>query len=47
MGRHATVSLFVVGGASVLLLFAGINNSWDNVVYITVGRKAEQQRRGN
>jgi hypothetical protein len=27
-------SLFVVGGASVLLLFVGIHNAWDSVVYI-------------
>ena len=27
-------SLFVVGGASLLLLFVGIHNAWDAVVYI-------------
>jgi hypothetical protein len=30
---HTRESLFCVGGASLLLLFDGIHNSWDNVSY--------------
>jgi len=30
--------LFVVGGATLLLLFIGIHNSWDTVTYIVVER---------
>jgi hypothetical protein len=29
-------SLFVIGGAALLLLFIGIHNSWDTVTYIAV-----------
>lgn len=32
--RHPAVSLFVVGGVAVLLLFLGIHNAWDAVTYI-------------
>jgi hypothetical protein len=31
--------LFVVGGGAVLLLFVGIHNAWDSVVYIAQGRQ--------
>jgi hypothetical protein len=30
--------LFVVGGATVLLLFVGIHNAWDTVTYIVIER---------
>ena len=30
--------LFVIGAATVLLLFIGIHNAWDNVTYIVVDR---------
>src|SRR5579863_2236533 len=30
------LALFVIGGATVLLLFIGIHNAWDNVTYIVV-----------
>lgn len=36
--RRATVSLFVIGGAAVLLLFVGIHNAWDTVIYVVVTR---------
>jgi len=29
-------AMFVVGGATVLLLFIGIHNAWDTVTYITI-----------
>jgi hypothetical protein len=32
-GSHTRESLFAVGGATLLLLFDGIHNSWDNVSY--------------
>jgi hypothetical protein len=36
--RHQTSLLFVIGAASVLLLFVGIHNAWDTVIYIIVER---------
>jgi hypothetical protein len=38
--RHPAPSLFVVGGAALLLLFVGIHNAWDAVTFIAL-----QQRR--
>ena len=35
--RNAEAALFVLGGASLLLLFVGIHNAWDTVTYVTVG----------
>jgi hypothetical protein len=32
--RYALTALFVVGAASLLLLFVGIHNAWDSVTYI-------------
>jgi hypothetical protein len=32
-GSFARESLFAVGGASLLLLFVGIHNAWDNIAY--------------
>jgi hypothetical protein len=34
---HTREALFCVGGAALLLLFIGIHNAWDNVVYHTRG----------
>jgi len=36
LGRRAAPALFVVGAAALLLLFVGIHNAWDTVVFITV-----------
>jgi len=36
--------LFVIGAATILLLFVGIHNSWDTVTYIVLSRKAERSR---
>jgi hypothetical protein len=33
------VSLFLVGATALLLLFVGIHNAWDAVVYIAVSRR--------
>lgn len=38
---HPGPALFVVGGASLLLLFIGIHNAWDSVVYIATRRRRE------
>ena len=38
LGRHVLVSLFVVAGAALLLLFIGIHNAWDAVTYIALDR---------
>ena len=34
--RYQTASLFVIGGAGLLLLFIGIHNAWDTVTYVVV-----------
>ena len=39
-------SLFVIGAASVLLLFIGIHNAWDTVTYIAVARQETSDRKG-
>ena len=33
---HPAPALFVIAAATVLLLFIGIHNAWDNVIYIAV-----------
>jgi hypothetical protein len=37
LGRHILVSLFVVAGTALLLLFIGIHNAWDTVTYLALG----------
>jgi len=41
-----TVPLFIVGGCSLLLLFAGIHNAWDTVTYLVIDA-ARQRRDGD
>jgi hypothetical protein len=36
-------SLFVIGGAALLLLFVGIHNSWDTVTYIAVDERSASE----
>jgi hypothetical protein len=36
MQRNPDRFLFVIGGMSILLLFIGIHNAWDTVVYVVV-----------
>jgi len=44
--RYAATSLFVIGGAAVLLLFVGIHNALDSVTYIAMrGRRDSEERR--
>ena len=33
---HAVPALFVIGAVTVLLLFIGIHNAWDNITYIVL-----------
>ena len=40
---HAETALFWIGAAVVLLLFIGIHNAWDAVIYIARGRKADSE----
>lgn len=34
--RHPEASLFVIGASAVLLLFVGIHNAWDAVIYMAL-----------
>lgn len=43
---HARPGLFVVGAAAVLLLFIGIHNAWDTVVWHVFTRKRGQRESG-
>ena len=43
--RHAEKALFAIGAAALLLLFIGIHNAWDAVVYITRGRSPQVEAR--
>ena len=36
LSDHSQQALFAIAAATVLLLFIGIHNAWDNVTYITV-----------
>ena len=42
MSRHASIAMFMIAGGGLLLLFTALHNSWDNVIYITVGRKEKR-----
>jgi hypothetical protein len=42
---HAVPSLFIVGGAALLLLFSGIHNGWDAVTYIAIQRRKNSDER--
>ena len=47
LAGEPAAALFVVGGAALLLLFIGIHNAWDSVIYIATQRRREspEQRR--
>lgn len=45
LARFTTGALFVVGGASLLLVFIGIHNAWDTVAYVTVERSRVERER--
>jgi len=44
-GGRGREGLFVVGAAALLLLYIGIHNAWDTVVYIAVSRPKEREHR--
>jgi len=39
---NSVPALFVIGAATVLLLFIGIHNAWDTVTYIAIGRSQQE-----
>jgi hypothetical protein len=42
LARETNISLFVIAGTTLLLLFVGIHNAWDTVTHMVVqGREAE------
>ena len=41
---HAAPALFVIAAGTVLLLFIGIHNAWDNVVYIATELSRPQNK---
>lgn len=44
--RRPVPSLFVIGAVAVLLLFIGIHNAWDAVIYIARGRMQQPEESG-
>ena len=46
LGRHSLMSLFVIAGAALLLLFIGIHNAWDTVTYIALNHIQESEAHG-
>jgi len=41
---HPALALFVIAAATVLLLFIGIHNAWDNVIYIAIELSRPQNK---
>jgi hypothetical protein len=41
---HAALALFVIAAATLLLLFIGIHNAWDNVTYIAIDLSQQENR---
>ena len=41
--HHTTDTLYVVGGATLLLVFVGIHNAWDTIMYITIAGVSQRQ----
>ena len=41
---HPAPALFVIAAATVLLLFIGIHNAWDNVIYIAIDLSQPQNK---
>ena len=39
-------ALYIAGGASLLLVFIGIHNAWDTVIYVTLERSRAERERG-
>ena len=45
--RSPETILFVIGGTALLLLFVGIHNAWDSVVYIALRRQQRPEGRAD
>jgi hypothetical protein len=43
LSRASADTLFLVGGAVLLLVFIGIHNAWDTVMYVTLERARERK----
>jgi len=43
--RDSADALFIVGGATLLLVFIGIHNAWDTVTYVMMERAREHKAR--
>ena len=43
--RYPAPSLFVIGGTALLLLFVGIHNAWDAVIYMAFERRQRPEGR--
>jgi hypothetical protein len=41
--RDTAVSLFVIAGTAVLLLFVGIHNAWDSATFIALQQRQERR----
>jgi hypothetical protein len=39
--NHPTPSLFLIAASALLLLFTGIHNAWDAVIYLALARRAK------
>jgi hypothetical protein len=46
LDRAPVPSLFMIGGIALLLLFVGIHNAWDSVVYIALQRRQLPEKPG-
>lgn len=45
LSRVTDDSLFIVGGAALLLVFIGIHNAWDTVTYVTLERSRRMREK--
>jgi hypothetical protein len=43
LSRVSADALFIVGGSALLLVFIGIHNAWDTVMYVTLERARERK----
>jgi hypothetical protein len=43
LAGNPTPALFLVGAATVLLVFIGIHNAWDNVTYVVLTQSSPEQ----
>jgi hypothetical protein len=47
LGCTPALSLFVVAGVALILLFTGIHNAWDSVTFIALNqREVDEQQEG-